>query len=65
LTEFVEARCLEYSDLFYSYPKPIMRADLGRYLVLREFGGVYADIDSEATANVGPLLKLEGAALCL
>lgn len=56
LAEFVDSRCSDYSDLFHSYPKPIMRVDLGRYLILREFGGVYADIDTEALASITPLL---------
>lgn len=57
LAGFVDCRCSEHSNLFHSYPQPIMRADLGRYLVLREFGGVYADLDAEAVASVEPLLK--------
>ncbi len=36
------------AGMFEEYPHAIMRADLGRYLILREFGGVYADLDSEA-----------------
>ncbi len=65
LAELVDSRYPECSDLFHSYPKPIMRADLGRYLVLREFGGVYADIDAEALANVSPLLESGDANLCV
>ena len=65
LAELVASRYPECRDLFHSYPKPIMRADLGRYLVLREFGGVYADIDAEALANIAPLLEFGGASLCV
>lgn len=56
LEEFVQSHYPGYRDLFHSYPLPIMRADLGRYLVLREFGGVYADLDVEAVASLEPLL---------
>jgi hypothetical protein len=59
LAGFVDSRCPEYGNLFHSYPQPIMRADLGRYLVLREFGGIYADLDAEAVASVKPLLESE------
>jgi mannosyltransferase OCH1-like enzyme len=56
LAGFVDSRYPEYSDLFRAYPHPVMRADLGRYLVLREFGGVYADLGAEAAASFEPLL---------
>jgi hypothetical protein len=59
LAEFVDSRCSEFSNLFHSYPLPIMRADLGRYLLLREFGGIYADLDAEAVANAHSLLQSE------
>jgi hypothetical protein len=42
--------------LFRSYPHPIMRADLGRYIVLNTYGGVYADLDAEALAPFDGLL---------
>jgi hypothetical protein len=57
LGEFVAARHPEYSDQFRSYPQQIMRADLGRYLILKEFGGVYADLDAEAVATFDELLE--------
>ena len=57
LAAFVACRCPEYNELFQAYPKSIMRADLGRYLLLREFGGVYADIDTQAIASFEPLLE--------
>jgi len=56
LAEVVAARYPEYREMYLAYPKPIMRADLGRYLVLREFGGIYADVDAEALASFEPLL---------
>ncbi|KAH3719800.1 uncharacterized protein LOC127856355 [Dreissena polymorpha] len=33
-------------DLFDNYVEPVRRADLLRYVVLYEFGGVYADLDT-------------------
>lgn len=55
LAEFVETRHPQLADLFREYKKPVMRADLARYLLLREFGGVYADLDAEALESFGPL----------
>lgn len=57
LSELVRSRYPDLDAIFHAYPFPIMRADLGRYLVLREFGGVYADLDAEAVANFQPLLN--------
>jgi hypothetical protein len=56
LAGFVDARCPDTGDLFHAYRNPAMRTELGRYLVLREFGGVYADPGSEAVASFEPLL---------
>src|SRR4051812_27466191 len=38
-------------EMFRAYPLPIMRADLGRYMVLAVHGGVYADLDAEALGS--------------
>jgi hypothetical protein len=59
LAILVDTRYPQYRDLFHSYRQPIMRADLGRCLVLREFGGVYADLDAEAVASFVPLLDCD------
>jgi hypothetical protein len=56
LADFIDCRFPEYRDLYHGYPLPIMRADLGRYLLLKAFGGVYADLDSEALAPFDSLL---------
>src|SRR5208282_5148066 len=34
-------------EIFDAYPNNISRADLGRYVILQCFGGVYADLDCE------------------
>lgn len=59
LAGFVEARYPQYGSLFRTYPLSIMRADLGRYLILREFGGVYADLDAEAVSDFEPYRSSE------
>ncbi len=39
-----------------AYPHPIQRADSFRYLVLRQMGGVYADLDVEPLRELDPML---------
>jgi hypothetical protein len=56
LANLVESRFSEYRDLYHGYRLPIMRADLGRYLVLKAFGGLYADLDAEAAGPFDSLL---------
>jgi hypothetical protein len=56
LAQLVEDHFPQYRDLFHAYELAIMRADLGRYLILKKFGGVYADLDAEALASFAPLL---------
>jgi len=56
LAQLVEDHFPVYRDLFHAYQLPVMRADLGRYLMLKKFGGVYADLDAEALAAFDPLL---------
>jgi hypothetical protein len=63
LAELVETRYPELVGLYRGYARPISRADLGRYLVLETFGGVYADLDCECLKPLGPLL--EGASLLI
>ncbi len=40
----------ELEDLYLSYPNPVQRADMGRYLILHHCGGVYADLDTECVS---------------
>jgi hypothetical protein len=56
LDELVASRYPSLLPLFRSYHEPICRADLGRYLVLESFGGVYADLDCECLKPLDPLL---------
>ncbi len=56
LDQLVESRYPDLLALFRGYKEPICRADLGRYLVLETFGGVYADLDCECLKPLDPLL---------
>jgi hypothetical protein len=54
LRDFVGREHPHMLELFDRYPKPIMRVDLARCLLLKTHGGIYADLDTE------PLRSLDG-----
>ena len=56
LAALVDAGYPRLASVFAGYKHPISRADLGRYLVLNRFGGVYADLDCECLRPIDPLL---------
>jgi hypothetical protein len=56
LDELVETRYPELMERYHGYEASICRADLGRYLVLETFGGVYADLDCECLRPLEALL---------
>ena len=43
--------------VFHGYADPIARIDLARYLILRRFGGVYADLDFECLRPIDGVLE--------
>ncbi|MEO0342586.1 MAG: glycosyltransferase [Pseudomonadota bacterium] len=47
MLEFMEAEFPELLWLYNTYPKPVQRADLFRYLAVYKMGGLYADIDTD------------------
>lgn len=44
-------------QMFDDYPEGIRRADALRYVILYEFGGVYADMDMESLKTLDPILR--------
>jgi hypothetical protein len=58
----VEARFPQYLELFDALPQNIMRADMIRYLILYEFGGVYADLDFQSLRPLDDLFAAHGHA---
>lgn len=56
IARLVAGRYPELLPLFEAYAQPIARVDLGRYLILRTFGGVYVDLDCECLRPIQPLL---------
>lgn len=60
LLDLVERCYPELASIYRGYAANICRADLGRYLVLHRFGGVYTDMDCECLRPVAPLLEGTG-----
>ena len=53
---YIETMWPQYRALFAKLEHAIQRVDLFRYFVLRDFGGLYCDLDIVAKRNVGPIL---------
>lgn len=51
LTELFAERRPDLLELYRWYPYAVQKSDAGRYLVLHEFGGIYADVDVAPGAN--------------
>lgn len=51
VTAFFKERCPEHFDLYRSKYIAIERADISRYCILKELGGIYADLDYEPRQN--------------
>jgi inositol phosphorylceramide mannosyltransferase catalytic subunit len=54
-----------FIQTFKSYKYPIQRADATRYFILRKFGGLYTDLDSENIQPLDSLLEKYGGADCI
>jgi len=54
---FVKENYPDLFDIFNNYPKQIQRIDMFRYLVIRTYGGLYADMDMECYKPVDTLLS--------
>lgn len=46
--QFVRTKHPQFYPIFLALPKPVLKADLFRYMVVYDEGGVYADVDTEA-----------------
>ncbi len=56
---FVEERFAWLLPIYDRFPAEIFRADVVRYLFLYEFGGVYADMDTECLRPLDHLLTID------
>ncbi len=54
--EFLRRYYPWFLSIYDAYPEPIMRADAVRYFILYHYGGVYADLDTEALRPLDPLI---------
>lgn len=64
LRRFMATEFPDLLPLFDGYPRPVQRADLARYCLLKHFGGVYADIDTFCMASLEPLADDGRVVLC-
>ncbi len=48
----------EYNEIYSGYRLNIQRADLARYLILYEYGGVYSDLDISGFRPMDELLRM-------
>jgi len=64
LLAFMAAEFPELLALYRSYSKPVQRADLARYCLLRRYGGLYADIDTRCLAPLDILAGDRRVVLC-
>ena len=56
LDELVYERAPEIAELYDRSPEAIQGVDVARYVILREYGGLYADLDVECMKPVNDLL---------
>jgi mannosyltransferase OCH1-like enzyme len=61
----VASRYPTFLPVYDAYPHPIMRADAVRYLLLHQYGGVYADLDYLCLRPLDRLLDDQAVALGL
>ncbi len=59
LETLVRERAPELMLLHERYPEAIQRVDAARYVILREFGGAYIDLDVQCLRPLDPLLEAE------
>jgi mannosyltransferase OCH1-like enzyme len=56
LDEFMKTKYPKYYEMYSGYDMNIKRIDAARYFILREYGGIYADMDFECIRNFEDVL---------
>ncbi|HYD70561.1 glycosyltransferase [Azospirillum sp.] len=56
LHAFVAREFPDFLPVYEAYAEPIRRVDAARYLILKRYGGLYADLDFECLKPIDPLL---------
>lgn len=64
LLDFMRREFPGLLEMYLAYTRPVQRADLARYCLLRRYGGVYADIDTRCLAALEPLAGDTRVILC-
>lgn len=64
LLDLIGTEFPELLEIFNGYSRPVQRADLARYCILKLYGGVYADIDTHCLASLEPLAGDHRIVLC-
>ncbi len=64
LETFVRGEFPDFWPLYQSYPQPVQRADLARYMLLYRFGGIYADMDTDCLASLDAIVGEDRVVLC-
>lgn len=64
LRAFMAAEFPDLLAMYDGYAKPVQRADLARYCLMKRFGGLYADIDTRCLASLDPLAQDGRVILC-
>ncbi|WP_165045637.1 glycosyltransferase family 32 protein [Dysgonomonas sp. ZJ709] len=54
--DFLESKCPDFLEYYYSYPFNVQRWDAIRYLILYYIGGLYVDLDYECIQSLDVLL---------
>jgi mannosyltransferase OCH1-like enzyme len=53
LIDLIEEKYYDLLERYMTYTKPVLKADLGRLVVLHEYGGIYLDMDTNCTKTYG------------
>lgn len=64
LSSFIAAHFPELSTIYEAYPNPVMRADLARYCLMYQFGGIYADVDTDCQGSLEEIAGDTRAIFC-
>ena len=57
LVAFIKAEYPQYLQFFSSLKVNVKRADIGRYLFIHRFGGIYCDLDIQLLRNVSEVVE--------
>ena len=66
IEELIRSKYPDIEELYHSYTHWVRRADVARYLVLHQFGGIYVDIDMECIKPLSLIMdKVKSKGICM